>query len=178
VLVSDCLSIYDGVACRQHKCIAHHQKEIKAQLDQLGPGQDRTYLQAWRSFFRTVCTIWKAWALVGDEERQAARRNLAARRDELLDRPVSQEQDVRIRNRLQKQRERLLLCLDEPESVEPTNNRAERALRPAVIARKVSCGNKTQRGKTTFERLASLAATYAQRGLDLVASFALLAALR
>jgi transposase len=178
VLVSDCLSIYDGVDCRQHKCFAHHQKEIKAQLDQMGPGQDRTYLEAWRSFFRVVSAVWHVWGLVGEKEHDAARENFAAQRDELLARPVSQEQDVGIRNRLDKQRDHLLTCLEEPESVEPTNNRAERALRPAVIARKVSCGNKTERGETTFERLASLAATYAQRGLDLVSSFSLLAALR
>jgi hypothetical protein len=57
--------------------------------------------------------------------------------------------------------------LDDP-SLEATNNRAERALRPAVIARKLSCGNKTQRGKRTLEILASLAATCHQRGQDFV----------
>jgi hypothetical protein len=48
--------------------------------------------------------------------------------------------------------------------VEATNNLAERQLRPAVIARKLSCGNKTSRGARTWEILASLAATCAQRG--------------
>ena len=43
---------------------------------------------------------------------------------------------------------------------------AERALRPAVIARKVSCGNRTDRGRRTWQTLASLGATCAQRGLD------------
>ena len=57
--------------------------------------------------------------------------------------------------------------LDYP-NVDATNNRAERALRPAVIARKLSCGNKTERGKRTWEILASLAATCHQRGQDLV----------
>ncbi|MDB6125560.1 MAG: hypothetical protein JWQ71_4553 [Pedosphaera sp.] len=44
-----------------------------------------------------------------------------------------------------------------------TNNLAERQLRPAVIARKVSCGNKTPQGAHTWEILASLAATCVQR---------------
>lgn len=35
--------------------------------------------------------------------------------------------------------------------IEATNNRAGRALRPAVIARKPSCDNKMQRGKHTWE---------------------------
>jgi hypothetical protein len=36
-------------------------------------------------------------------------------------------------------------------------------LRPAVIARKVSCGNKTPQGAHTWEILTSLAATCAQK---------------
>lgn len=45
-----------------------------------------------------------------------------------------------------------------------TNNLAERQLRPAVIARKLSCGNKTLAGARRWETIASLAATCRQRG--------------
>ncbi|WP_160164440.1 transposase [Pedosphaera parvula] len=45
------------------------------------------------------------------------------------------------------------------EEVEATNNLAERQLWPAVIARKVSCGNKTPKGAHSWEILTSLAAT-------------------
>jgi hypothetical protein len=38
-----------------------------------------------------------------------------------------------------------------------------------VIARKLSCGNKTARGKSTWETLASLAATARQEGRDFTA---------
>jgi transposase len=80
---------------------------------------------------------------------------------------VSLPGDVKVRNRLIKHREHLLRCLEEPRA-EPTNNRAERSLRPAVIARKLSCGNKTQNGKQTWQVLCSLAATCHQRGQDLI----------
>ncbi len=44
-----------------------------------------------------------------------------------------------------------------------------RSLRdPGVIARKVSCGNKTEAGKRAWERLTSLAMTCQQRGHDFV----------
>ena len=43
--------------------------------------------------------------------------------------------------------------------VEPTNNRAERILRPAVIARKVSHCSKNQRGADAFAAFASLLQT-------------------
>ncbi len=51
-----------------------------------------------------------------------------------------------------------------PAKVEATNNRAERQLRPAVIARKISCGNKTSQGAATWQILTSLAVTAAQAG--------------
>ena len=49
----------------------------------------------------------------------------------------------------------LLRFLDDP-SIEPTNNRAERALRPAVIARKVSHCSKTVEGADAFSAFTSL----------------------
>jgi transposase len=87
--------------------------------------------------------------------------------DRLLARTPAQGGDQRIKNRLSKQRPHLLGCLKDVR-VEPTNNRAERALRPAVIARKLSCGNKTDRGRRSWEILASLAATHAQTDRDFV----------
>jgi transposase len=46
------------------------------------------------------------------------------------------------------------------EDVEPTNNRAERDLRPAVIARKVSHCSKNERGARAFEAFISLLHTF------------------
>jgi transposase len=64
---------------------------------------------------------------------------------------------------LAQQQDHLLTFLDYPE-VNATTNHAERQLRPAVISRKLSCGNKTLSGATTWSVLASLDATCQQRG--------------
>ena len=93
--------------------------------------------------------------------------HLDARADALILPPRTDPDEERVANRLRKRRSGLFTFLDDP-GVEATHNRAERALRPAVIARKLSCGNKTQRGKRTWEILASLAATCTQRGQNLV----------
>ena len=50
--------------------------------------------------------------------------------------------------------------------VAATNNKAERAIRPAVVARKISCGNRTQRGASTWQILVSLATTAHQCGRE------------
>jgi hypothetical protein len=47
--------------------------------------------------------------------------------------------------------------------VEPTNNRAERGLRPAVIARKVSQCSKNERGAEAFGAFTSVIRTVLRR---------------
>ena len=81
--------------------------------------------------------------------------------------PRTDAEEARGANRLRKRHQWLFTLLDHP-SVEATNNRAERALRPVVIVRKLSCGHKTERGKRTWEILGGLAATCTQRGQNLV----------
>jgi transposase len=63
---------------------------------------------------------------------------------------------------------RVLRFLYHP-AVEPTNNRAERALRPAVIARKVSHCSKNQRGAEAFAAFTSVARTAVKNGAVSVA---------
>ena len=72
-----------------------------------------------------------------------------------------------VQERLRKQPDSLFGCLYEPQA-EPTNNRAERAHRWAVIARKLSCGKKTEAGRRCFEVLASSTWKLSQRGHDVV----------
>jgi transposase len=45
------------------------------------------------------------------------------------------------------------------DGVEPTNNRAERGLRGAVIYRKLSLGSQSEQGERTIERLLSASLT-------------------
>jgi transposase len=45
------------------------------------------------------------------------------------------------------------------DGVQPTNNHAERMLRPVVLKRKLSGGSRSTAGATTSERLMSAAAT-------------------
>jgi transposase len=55
--------------------------------------------------------------------------------------------------------------------IDATNWRAEQAIRPAVVMRKVSGGNRTRRGADTQEVLASVVRTIRQRCLDLTTVF-------
>ena len=59
----------------------------------------------------------------------------------------------------------LLTFLGDP-AIDATNWRAEHAIRPAVVTRKVCGGNRTVRGAATQQILASVLRTLDQRGLD------------
>ena len=54
------------------------------------------------------------------------------------------------------------------EGVEPTNNAAERALRPAVLWRKGSFGSASERGSRFVERILTVAATCRQQGRNVL----------
>jgi transposase len=54
------------------------------------------------------------------------------------------------------------------EGVEPTNNHAERALRPMVLWRKRSFGCQSERGQRFVERIMTVAATARKQGHDIL----------
>ncbi len=64
-------------------------------------------------------------------------------------------------------RDRLFEFVVHPE-VEGTNNRAERASRPAVVARKISGGSRSWRGARVFAMLATVVQTLRLRSQDLI----------
>lgn len=155
VLVSDCLSIYDDVNPHQQKCYSHHLKAISKALEH-GPNE---YLSQLKAMLKAALVLKSFPA--GSPQMAAGRQALEQTAQNLLSLPRSGIEE-KVRRRLHKQQDHLFTFLDHA-SVEATNNLAERQLRPAVIARKLSCGNKTKQGARTWEILASLAATCGQR---------------
>ena len=73
--------------------------------------------------------------------------------------------NLRLQNELgwQDDRGNLLRFLDDP-GIEPTNNRAERALRGAVIARKVSHCSRNEAGADAFSAFTSVIRTLYRNG--------------
>jgi len=166
MLVSDCLSSYDPADYAKHKCIAHHLRAISKAM--ILPGtEDISYLSNWQLFFRAIIMLYKMRVTLAEEKFFQKCNRMEVWCDELLGSRSSQAGDVAVRNRLSKQRKYLLRCLYEP-CAEPTNNRAERALHSAVIARKVSCGNKTECGRDCWQILASIGVTCQQRMTDFI----------
>jgi transposase len=170
VLVSDCLAIYDDTTALQHKCYAHHHKAI-SKAKALHPDQGEGFLCEVAAMLRAAVALQEQKALLSLETFDDLRQALQHKAVQLLEPPRSEPNEEAVRNRLNKQRDHLFTFLDY-DGVDATNNLAERQLRPAVIARKISCGNKTLNGARTWQILASLAATCAQRATSFIAALA------
>ena len=99
-------------------------------------------------------------------ETYASRRaRLAARLQELIDTPWKDAHAKRLIKRLRRHQNDLFTFLDQPD-VPFDNNTAERAIRPAVIIRKTSYGNRSDRGADCQAVLMSIFRTLKQRGHD------------
>ncbi len=81
-----------------------------------------------------------------------------------LDVPYKSAQCARFVKNVIKDREKLFLFVEL--DIESTNNRAERAIRPVVITRKISGGSRSDSGATMFEKLASIVQTMKLRDLN------------
>ena len=170
VLVSDCLAIYDDATALQQKCYAHHHRAI-SEAKALHPCQGEGFLTEAAAMLRAAVALQGQKAQCDPQSFSALRQALERKAVLLLEAPRSEPCEEAVRNRLNKQRDHLFTFLDH-DGVDATNNLAERHLRPAVIARKISCGNKTQKGARTWQILASLAATCAQRASSFIAELA------
>ena len=173
VLVSDCLSVYDDATPHQQKCYAHHLKAIERAIKEGADSQPGSFLHRSAHLLRHAMKLSEDWEKRAPPQREEQVRILKLAAQALLESPiVDKPLEEAVRVRLEKQKDHLFVFL-EHEGVEATNNLAERQLRPAVIARKISCGQRTWEGAKAWQVHASLAASARQTAtsfIDLVAS--------
>jgi transposase len=163
-LVTDFWGAYNGVVCaRRQKCLVHLLRDLETVEKYHRPGPD------WPAFAK------KLRRLLGDAIRLKKRDNVPAqeyasrracltvRLDELIAAAWEDKDAKRLIKRLRRHRDDLFTFLDEPE-VPFDNNHAERSIRPAVMIRKNSFGNRSERGADAQAVLMSVYRTLQQRG--------------
>jgi transposase len=99
-----------------------------------------------------------------------ARGHIQARMDRLLSWQPAFRPNAKFAAHLRNERPHLFTFLHEP-AVDATNWRGEQAIRPAVITRKLSGGNRTDKGAHVQEVLTSVIRTCAQRAHDVLDLF-------
>jgi transposase len=136
---------------KQRKCLAHLQRTLSELLD-CKKGRARDLAEGTRELLRLAVRLWEEyhWGSRGEFDRWVPEVRFALNYH-LRDRPFKDQDNQKLLRMLRRyhQRGELLRFLEQPE-VEPTNNRVERMLRPAVIARKVSQCSKTWPGADAF----------------------------
>ena len=170
VMVTDRGRSYDAQALsgvKQQKCLAHVLRSI-SEVVQTRTGRGRSFGKRLKGLLREAMELWGAYhrGEASDFGVQAERLKREVRYH-LRDRPMADADNYRLQNELgwHDDRGNLLRFLDDP-SIEPTNNRAERALRPAVIARKVSHCSKSVEGADAFSAFTSVIRTLGRNGAD------------
>jgi transposase len=103
-----------------------------------------------------------------------ARGHLQNQLNALIDRPGSAHIAQRFAAHLAIEFPAVFTFLLAPDRIDATNWRAEHALRPAVVTRKVCGGNRSAQGAHTHEVLASVLRTIQQRHLDAALIFSTL----
>lgn len=167
VMIHDGWSVYDRfTAARHQQCLAHLLRRCHELIE--------TATGAAARFPRAVKQLLQRALAFRDRFRQGTLtprglKMFAGRLTDEIRRLISRKKrdaaNERFAKHLRKHVEALFTFLREPE-VDATNWRAEQAIRPAVVNRKVWGGNRTWDGANAQSILASVLVTCGQQGLD------------
>lgn len=166
-VVCDFYGAYDGLDCDKQRCLTHLLREIKEQ-----GGKDQLFADdAWARRLKKWCkdaiAHKKKWKVLSDPKYELGASRIEDRLDELIKIEPEHLQAKRLLKRVKKYRPELTRFLWE-EQLEPTNNPAERALRPMVVARKITGGSRSAQHAQAWAKLSSILATQEQNGKNVL----------
>jgi hypothetical protein len=162
VLGSDCFSAYNTLeALAKQKCLTHYERAAK-NLEKFHPQDQPANLFALclKDIFKRARQTKRDWLadLISDEQAHQMAKDFEEELDQLVERPLENHDAENLRKRLITHREENFTFL-RYKDVDPDNNRAERALRPSVVMRKITYGNNSDTGARNHETLMTLVET-------------------
>jgi hypothetical protein len=166
-LVSDFYSAYSAMDCKKQKCLVHLLREMAQTAEKSKPFASSTFFSKTKRLIKQMLLLKGRWKEMGDEPYTARVGRLEDRLDQLADADYDEPHARRIGKRLRKFKKQLTAFLWDKD-LEGTNNAAERAIRPVVVARKISGGSRSDNGAEAFAKLASLLRTAGQQGKHLL----------
>jgi hypothetical protein len=163
VLVSDFYSAYSFYLGEHQRCWVHFLRDLKA-LREKHP--DDAALAKWIKKVRAVLEAARRYHSDDRRKRVRARERFQERLVALGEPHVACDVPQRIlAERIMRFSNELFAFVEHP-AVPMDNNAAERAIRPAVIYRKVTGGSRSPAGSTTTAVLFSLVGTWMLRGAE------------
>lgn len=155
ILMADFYAAYNFIK-RTQRCLVHFLRDIHNELE-ISPDDDALW-QLKDGIKSIIKTGLEIKALPPSTQRTEKRIDIDDKLEELTLLESSNDKTTTFVNRVIKFKDHLLHFIDN-QDVEFNNNRAERAIRPAVIVRKITFGNRTQMGAHDFALLASVIET-------------------
>ncbi len=166
-LVSDFWGAYNAVVCAlRQTCLVHLLRDLEHVEKYKRPGPDwAAFAKKLRRLVRDAIRLWRRQDQLAAARVARRRELLRLRLEELIEAAWECREARRLIKRLRRHQDDLFTFLDQP-GVPFENNAAERAIRPAVIIRKNSYGNRSARGADAQAVLMSVFRTLKQRGHD------------
>jgi len=166
-LVTDFWSAYNAVACASRQmCLVHLLRELEQTLQYKNPGAGWSeFEKKLRRLLGDAIRLWKNRDELEAATLASRRLRLDQRLRELIETDWNNSHARRLLKRLRRHQQDLFTFLDR-DGVPFENNHAERSIRPAVVIRKNSYGNRSERGADCQAVLMSIFRTLKQRGHD------------
>jgi transposase len=177
-LISDFYSGYNPVCAKaKQKCLAHLLRDIKKiQEENTLAKQDIDFCRKLKKTLKAAMQVWRKAVKneISKKQLQDAKKQTAEILTRLCLYKIENEKLQNILKRMVKHHDQLLTFMDEP-NIEPTNNRAERTLRPSVIMRKITFGNRTESGAANHSVIMSIVQSSILNGQEPIDIFRALA---
>ena len=168
VLVTDFWAAYDAFSRERQCCLVHLLRELEKVDEHNSSSEWRAFAKMLRRLVRDGIRLRKRPDFEPDRYRSRIRR-IDQRLQTLADAHYADADAARLAKRLRKHTDELFTFLDYPE-VTFDNNLAERMIRPAVILRKISQSNRSEKGAAVQAVLMSVYRTLKLRGHDALAT--------
>ncbi|MCH8839605.1 MAG: IS66 family transposase [Planctomycetes bacterium] len=159
--------VWSAVVCAaRQKCLVHLLRELEQTEKYKSPGKHwPEFAKKLRRLIGDAIRLWYRQDELSPEAYASRKDRLHKRLAEMIDGPWKDNHAKRLTKRLRKYQGDLFTFLDQ-EGVPFDNNHAERSIRPAVILRKNSYGNRSDHGAVCQAVLMSVFRTLKQRGHD------------
>ena len=167
VLISDFLAAYNRILCRKQRCLVHLLRLIKKYLVYFADDRKKTtYFLRLKRLIQDIVELSRRMEPGNLSENFSIRKaDLVARLRRMLSSQFGHPKADKFLRKLNKHIDELVTCLDFAE-VCAHNNWAERLLRPNVIMRKITFGNRSENGIQNHQVLMSLIETARYRRLN------------
>ena len=163
-VIADFYSAYNQLSGPKQRCLTHLMREVKELSAEDPSFADCPLSRKLMEWCKEALRLKKQWQELPDAGYEMAASRLEDRLDAMIQSKPVHPESKRLIKRLVRHRPEMTRFLWDKD-LDGTNNAAERALRPAVIMRKITGGSRSESGAEAWAKLASLLRSADQKAL-------------